>query len=162
MLINYSFYKNVLYIACQYIFSLWSCYSGQPLYEPLIYQCYNLFFTSLPIFFYCTFDLEYHRSIETDPQYQNFLASSGSKANKVHAAVNPHDDVQEPQNDGDKVRGPYLLEHPLLYKASMNGEYFNICIFVGYLAYALFHAALVYYMCFHSLMMPEINQPDGK
>lgn len=86
MLINYSFYKNVLYIAVQYIFSLWSGYSGQPLYDGLIYQCYNLFFTSLPIFFYCTFDQEYHRSIEVDPKYQAFLASSGhsSKINKVH------------------------------------------------------------------------------
>lgn len=70
MLVLYSFYKNVLYISVQYIFSLVSCYSGQPLYESMIYQLYNLTFTGLPILYYCLFDFEYIKDFESDLKLQ--------------------------------------------------------------------------------------------
>jgi len=42
-----------------YVFGFYSAFSGQRMYEGLIYQAYNLTMTSLPIFFYCVFDFEY-------------------------------------------------------------------------------------------------------
>lgn len=42
-----------------YIFGFWSLFSGQVLYEAIMYQNYNITLTSLPIMFYCLFDFEY-------------------------------------------------------------------------------------------------------
>lgn len=36
-------------------------FSGQPLYEPFIYQLYNITMTSLPIMFFALFDFEYEK-----------------------------------------------------------------------------------------------------
>lgn len=58
-LVNYIFYKNVLYIVVQYFFGYYSLFSGQPMYEPFIYQLYNITFTGLPIMLYAIFDFEF-------------------------------------------------------------------------------------------------------
>jgi phospholipid-transporting ATPase len=55
-LIAYTFYKNVLYVMPQYYFGFDSAFSGQPLYDPFIYQLYNITMTSLPIMWYALFD----------------------------------------------------------------------------------------------------------
>jgi len=39
-------------------------FSGQPLYEPFIYQLYNITMTSLPIMFYALFDFEYEKDFD--------------------------------------------------------------------------------------------------
>lgn len=44
-----------------YIFGFWSLFSGQVLYEAIMYQNYNITLTSLPIMFYCLFDFEYKK-----------------------------------------------------------------------------------------------------
>jgi len=97
MLVLYIFYKNVLYITCMYIFGFWSLFSGQVLYEAIMYQNYNITLTSLPIMFYCLFDFEYLKTA--------------------------------PSTDKDK-KGLYLMEHPRLFKQSMDGEYFSLFKFV--------------------------------
>ena len=58
-LVLYTFYKNVLYISTQWYFGFWSAFSGQPLYEPFIYQLYNVTMTSFPIMYFACFDFEY-------------------------------------------------------------------------------------------------------
>lgn len=60
-LIIYTFYKNILYIVCQYIFGFYSGFSSQVLYEPFIYQMYNITFTSVPIMYYALFDFEFEK-----------------------------------------------------------------------------------------------------
>lgn len=60
-LILYTFYKNILYITTQYVFAFWSIFSAQVLYEPFIYQLYNITFTSVPIMYYALFDFEYEK-----------------------------------------------------------------------------------------------------
>ena len=55
----YTFYKNVLYVIPQYYFGFNSAFSGQTLYEPFIYQLYNITMTSLPIMWFALFDFEY-------------------------------------------------------------------------------------------------------
>mmetsp|Transcript_6081 Transcript_6081/g.10322 ORF Transcript_6081/g.10322 Transcript_6081/m.10322 type:complete len:252 (+) Transcript_6081:1968-2723(+) len=64
LLILYNFYKNVLYVSVQYFFGFRSAFSGQPLYEPFIYQLYNITFTSMPIMFYALFDFEHEKEEE--------------------------------------------------------------------------------------------------
>lgn len=65
MLILYNFYKNVMYVTAQYFFGFYSAFSGQPLYEPMIYQLYNITMTSVPIMFYSLFDFEYEKDVDT-------------------------------------------------------------------------------------------------
>ena len=60
-MILYTFYKNILYISCQYIFVFWLSFSTQVLYESFIYQLNNITFTSIPIMFYYLFDFEYDK-----------------------------------------------------------------------------------------------------
>lgn len=60
----YNFYKNFLYVVTQFFFGAYSCFSGQPLYEQVIYQMYNIFMTSAPIMWYSTYDYEYEKDRE--------------------------------------------------------------------------------------------------
>ncbi len=43
------FYKNALLVLPQFFFAFLSLSSGQNFYYDLLYQSYNIFFTSLPI-----------------------------------------------------------------------------------------------------------------
>lgn len=43
------------------MFGYWSAFSGQVLYEPFIYQLYNITFTSVPIMYFALFDFEYDK-----------------------------------------------------------------------------------------------------
>lgn len=45
----YMFYKNALLVLPQFFFAFMSLSSGQNFYYDLLYQSYNVFFTSLPI-----------------------------------------------------------------------------------------------------------------
>lgn len=36
-----------------------SAFQGQPLYEPFIYQLYNVMFTAIPIMYFSLFDYEH-------------------------------------------------------------------------------------------------------
>ena len=55
-LVCYNFYKNVLYVIVQYYFGFWSVFSGQTLYEPWVYQLYNVCFTGAALFYWGLFD----------------------------------------------------------------------------------------------------------
>ena len=60
-IVCYNFYKNFLYVIVQYYFGIFSAFSGQTLYEPWIYQLYNIFFTGGAIFSWGLFDFEFLR-----------------------------------------------------------------------------------------------------
>lgn len=55
-LMLYTFYKNFLYVTTQFFFGFNSAFTGQTLYEPFIYQLYNMTMTSVPIMVYSIFD----------------------------------------------------------------------------------------------------------
>ena len=57
-LILFTFYKNLLYVIVQYLYGIISAFSGQTLYEPWLYQVYNITYTAFPIMFYSLFDWE--------------------------------------------------------------------------------------------------------
>lgn len=58
-IICYNFYKNILYVIVQYWFGLYSVFSGQTLYEPWIYQLYNVCFTGASVFPWGILDFEH-------------------------------------------------------------------------------------------------------
>lgn len=51
-----SYYKNIVFIFAQFIYNLYSGASGRPLYSSLIFNYYNLFFTSMIPFSISLFD----------------------------------------------------------------------------------------------------------
>jgi len=55
----YMFYKNNLFVMPQYWFGFASAFSGQTLYESIIYQGYNTVFTAFPIIWFAIFDEEF-------------------------------------------------------------------------------------------------------
>jgi phospholipid-transporting ATPase len=66
----YNFYKNVLFVTPQFWFGIVSFYSGQTLYDPWIYQLFNIVFASIPIIWFGIYDKEIKYSIlNSDPRY---------------------------------------------------------------------------------------------
>lgn len=57
-IVCYNFYKNALFVMPQFWFGIVSLYSGQTLYDPWIYQFYNIIFASIPIIWFGIFDQE--------------------------------------------------------------------------------------------------------
>lgn len=57
--ICYNFYKNVLFVLPQFWFGIGSFFSGQTLYDPYIYQLYNMIFTVFPVLWYGIYDKEF-------------------------------------------------------------------------------------------------------
>lgn len=55
-LILYMFYKNVLYVLPIFYYGFLSQFSGTAFYNNTMYQCYNIFFTGMPVCWFCTFD----------------------------------------------------------------------------------------------------------
>lgn len=68
--ICYNFYKNILFVMPQFWFGINSYFSGQTLYDPWIYQLYNMLFTVFPILWYGVYDLEIEPDVLTsDSRY---------------------------------------------------------------------------------------------
>lgn len=63
------FYKNILFVMPQFWYGFTSAFSGQTLYEPIIYQFYNVAFTAFPIIIFAMLDQEVtKKTFLTDPQ----------------------------------------------------------------------------------------------
>jgi phospholipid-transporting ATPase len=66
----YNFYKNVLFVMPQFWYGMISYFSGQTLYDPWIYQLYNIVFTCLPIIWFGIYDKEVsYDSLMIDTRY---------------------------------------------------------------------------------------------
>jgi len=66
----YNFYKNVLFVSPQFWFGTVSIFSGQTLYDPWIYQLFNIFFASVPIIWFGIYDKEIsYKNLEENPNY---------------------------------------------------------------------------------------------
>ena len=65
----YMFYKNILFVMPQFWYGFTSAFSGQTLYEPIIYQFYNVAFTAFPIIIFAMLDQEFTKKVFlTEPQ----------------------------------------------------------------------------------------------
>lgn len=58
-LVCYTFYKNFIFVFAQFWFALYNAFSGQVLFEPMIFNLFNVVFTGFPIIFYAVHDLEF-------------------------------------------------------------------------------------------------------
>ena len=58
-LITYMFYKNVFEVMPIWMYGWMSTFSGTPIYAIILYQAYNIVFTSWPIIWFATYDWEY-------------------------------------------------------------------------------------------------------
>lgn len=61
--IHYFFYKNLLFILPQFIYSFYNFSSARSLYHPILLIGFNLFFTSLPILVYGLFEVHIPENI---------------------------------------------------------------------------------------------------
>ena len=58
-LVTFNFYKNMLLVLPQFWWAYHNGFSAITLYDPLMYQSYNLFYTALPIVLFAIFDQEF-------------------------------------------------------------------------------------------------------
>ena len=57
-IICYNFYKNFLFVMPLFFVGFYSVFSGQTIYDPWLYQLYNIAFTVLPIIWFGIYDSE--------------------------------------------------------------------------------------------------------
>mmetsp|Transcript_87607 Transcript_87607/g.120752 ORF Transcript_87607/g.120752 Transcript_87607/m.120752 type:complete len:176 (-) Transcript_87607:616-1143(-) len=55
------FWKNIVYVVPIWVFGFTNFFSGTIIYNPYLYNFYNVSFTGLPIIWFAVFDLEYDR-----------------------------------------------------------------------------------------------------
>ena len=55
-IVVYNFYKNFLFVIPQFILGFESLFGGQTIYEPFIYQLYNILFAAFPIIWFGIYD----------------------------------------------------------------------------------------------------------
>jgi len=77
-LICYNFYKNMVLVLPLFWFAFFNGFSGQILYDPWLYQLFNVFYCSLPIILYALFDEEYpnNRVLDVFDGPGNFLETN--------------------------------------------------------------------------------------
>lgn len=132
LLVLYNFYKNFLYVVPQFYFGAYSAFSGQALYEQLIYQLYNITMTSLPVLWYCVFDFQHKRDIEMVMELPR------------------------------KEYAGYFMRNPLLFRIGIEGTCFSTFLFTRWLFYALLHAFFIFCCCTYCMIQYSTHQSDGK
>ena len=60
-LISYMFYKNVIYVIPILMYGWISFFSGQPIFNNILYTLYNIAFTAIPIIWFAVFDWEFEK-----------------------------------------------------------------------------------------------------
>lgn len=61
--IGYMFYKNILETVPIYMYGILSLFSGVVIYNELLYVSFNTIYTSLPVIWFATMDLEYPKAV---------------------------------------------------------------------------------------------------
>lgn len=66
------FYKNTLFVTPIFWYGILSYYSGTAIYDTYLYNCFNIFFTGLPIMYFALYDFheEKHKFLENPKYYQ--------------------------------------------------------------------------------------------
>ncbi|EAS00612.2 phospholipid-translocating P-type ATPase, flippase family protein (macronuclear) [Tetrahymena thermophila SB210] len=77
-LICYNFYKNMLLVIPQLWYGIINGFSGTSLYDPYLYQLYNMCYTSIPIVLYAIFDEQFSQQelIKMPKEYGQGMRSS--------------------------------------------------------------------------------------
>jgi len=56
----------------------------------------------------------------------------------------------------------YLMTNPAFYRIGIKDECFSSELYIGWILYALWHAAVVFFGCYFALTHIGVTQPDGK
>ena len=68
--ILYNFYKNILFVTPMIYSGTISLFSGTTIYDPWIYQLYNIFYSFLPCFWFGIYNYEYEKEeLLNNPKY---------------------------------------------------------------------------------------------
>ena len=76
-IIYYNFYKNFLFVMPQFYVGFFSLFSGQSIYDPWLYQLFNIVFSVFPILWFGIYDSE--RTTTVSMSNAKFYASINSK-----------------------------------------------------------------------------------
>lgn len=126
-MVLYSFYKNIFFVVTQFFFGFYNAFSGQPLYEKVIYQMYNILMTSFPIIWFAVFDYEFEKDRKNENKSSSYL-------------------IQNSFHSGDEN---LLMRNPNLYLDGMQKKYFNTKQMIKWISYGIWHALISYLVCFY-------------
>lgn len=56
----------------------------------------------------------------------------------------------------------YLMTNPMFYRIGIKDECFSAELYLGWIAYAIWHAGVVYYTVYFALTQLGVSKPDGK
>ena len=76
-IIYYNFYKNFLFVMPQFYVGFYSLFSGQSIYDPWLYQLFNIVFSVLPILWFGIYDSE--RTTTVSMSNAKYYASANKK-----------------------------------------------------------------------------------
>ena len=62
-IIYYNFYKNFLFVMPQFYVGFYSLFSGQSIYDPWLYQLFNIVFSVFPLLWFGIYDTERDRTV---------------------------------------------------------------------------------------------------
>lgn len=95
----YMFYKNVMFVLAQFWFGFKNAFSGQTLYEPFIYQGFNIVFTVVPIMWFAVYDVQHpFAQLVSDPRLYAIGLNNDCFSTKVFF-----------QNIGEAIVNAYFL-----------------------------------------------------
>ena len=76
-IIYYNFYKNFLFVMPQFYVGFYSLFSGQSIYDPWLYQLFNIVFSVFPLLWFGIYDTE--RDHKVAMSNAKFYSSSNNK-----------------------------------------------------------------------------------
>ena len=69
-LISFMFYKNMIFVFPIFCYGFFSAFSATEMYNLLLYNGYNIFFTSQAILYFALFDFEFDKEeLESDHRH---------------------------------------------------------------------------------------------
>lgn len=73
--VRYNFYKNFIYALPQFVFGIFSGWTGAPVYDTYLSQLYNLLYTSLPIVLFSLFDTKFEEQELLNNEHHTYQTS---------------------------------------------------------------------------------------
>jgi magnesium-transporting ATPase (P-type) len=72
------FYKNMIFVFPMFIYGFYTAFSATQIYNDLLYQCYNIFFTGVPIIYFSIYDFEFEKE-ELEKDHRHYRIGFKSK-----------------------------------------------------------------------------------
>lgn len=136
-LICFNFYKNILLVMPIFWFGFWDGFSGQLIYDPWIFQFFNVFYASLPIILYALFDEEFPNS-----KYLNIT----NKKNKYETQLLEDNKYEKNELTSVKMKieeKNRLEVEPKWYEMGREGRMFNAKVFWAWMGNGFAHSIIV-------------------